>query len=167
MTSLTLSTSDDENERLSIGEGGDVVEDFAKQLDELCLNSHSRPNPDNVDDPAEEDAAYSEDPSALGYVQLPRSDDEHSDEDDEDLNECNDNPIDNDESLNSSLNSPPVIKIGRDSEMNKDDLELINAVMKNIQMPESAIPEWAKAIPEEVWMPKIVYEETKKDDVLR
>ncbi|CAG8608310.1 2279_t:CDS:2 [Acaulospora morrowiae] len=37
-----------------------------------------------------------------------------------------------------------------------DDLTAINSIMKNIQIPDSAIPEWAKVIPEEAWLPVII-----------
>ncbi|CAG8456320.1 15132_t:CDS:2 [Acaulospora morrowiae] len=37
-----------------------------------------------------------------------------------------------------------------------DDLAVINSIMKNIQIPDSAIPEWAKVIPEEAWLPVII-----------
>ncbi|CAG8592343.1 9052_t:CDS:2 [Funneliformis mosseae] len=35
----------------------------------------------------------------------------------------------------------------------EDDLTIINSIMKNIKLPDSAIPEWAKSIPEEAWLP--------------
>ncbi|KAJ3035926.1 hypothetical protein HK097_003991 [Rhizophlyctis rosea] len=35
-----------------------------------------------------------------------------------------------------------------------DDLEIIRNVMASLPIPESAIPDWAKVIPEEAWLPR-------------
>ncbi len=37
-----------------------------------------------------------------------------------------------------------------------DEINLIKSVMMNIQLPSSAIPEWAKKIPEEKWKQPLV-----------
>ena len=37
-----------------------------------------------------------------------------------------------------------------------DAINLIKSVMRNIQLPSSAIPEWAKKIPEEKWKQPLV-----------
>lgn len=36
-----------------------------------------------------------------------------------------------------------------------ENLKVIQDVMKQIQIPESSIPAWAKRIPEEQWLPKL------------
>ncbi|CAG8529084.1 40501_t:CDS:2 [Gigaspora margarita] len=35
--------------------------------------------------------------------------------------------------------------------------------MRNIKLPDSAVPEWAKVIPEESWLPVIINNETSED----
>ena len=37
-----------------------------------------------------------------------------------------------------------------------DEINLIKSVMTNIQLPSSAIPEWAKKIPEDKWKQPLV-----------
>ena len=37
-----------------------------------------------------------------------------------------------------------------------DEINLIKSVMRNIQLPSSAIPEWAKKIPEDKWKQPLV-----------
>ncbi|CAG8473872.1 956_t:CDS:2 [Dentiscutata erythropus] len=54
--------------------------------------------------------------------------------------------------------------------ISEDDVAIINSIMKNIKIPDSAVPEWAKVIPEEAWLPVILNnnetsEETNSNDI--
>ncbi|KAG9303448.1 hypothetical protein G9A89_013775 [Geosiphon pyriformis] len=53
---------------------------------------------------------------------------------------------------------PPILTIleNPEAKIPKDDLEAINAIMKNITIPEYAVPEWALQIPEESWLPVFI-----------
>ncbi|XP_028396251.1 uncharacterized protein LOC114520223 [Dendronephthya gigantea] len=42
------------------------------------------------------------------------------------------------------------------AQMGEDEINLIKSVMTNIQLPSSAIPEWAKKVPEEKWKQPLV-----------
>ena len=44
----------------------------------------------------------------------------------------------------------------QNTQMGEDEINLIKSVMMNIQLPSSAIPEWAKKIPEEKWKQPLV-----------
>ncbi|CAB4043280.1 male-enhanced antigen 1 [Paramuricea clavata] len=44
----------------------------------------------------------------------------------------------------------------QNSQMGEDEINLIKSVMRNIQLPSSAIPEWAKKIPEDKWKQPLV-----------
>ena len=44
----------------------------------------------------------------------------------------------------------------QNTQMGEDEINLIKSVMRNIQLPSSAIPEWAKKIPEEKWKQPLV-----------
>ncbi|CAG8571959.1 10401_t:CDS:2 [Gigaspora rosea] len=60
---------------------------------------------------------------------------------------------------------PQILQI-RASDQEKisdDDVAVISSIMKNIKLPDSAVPEWAKVIPEEAWLPVIINNETSED----
>ncbi|KAJ3241719.1 hypothetical protein HDU81_011043 [Chytriomyces hyalinus] len=51
----------------------------------------------------------------------------------------------------------------------KEDLDAIKSVMSAIAMPESAVPDWAKSIPEALWLPKVEVKpaQSHSDEVAR
>ncbi|KAJ3023943.1 hypothetical protein HKX48_009151 [Thoreauomyces humboldtii] len=59
---------------------------------------------------------------------------------------------------------PMTVAVEEQNLINQDDLETIKSVMASFPMPESAIPDWAKAIPEETWLPKLVFVEGTPTD---
>ncbi|ORX93559.1 hypothetical protein K493DRAFT_315930 [Basidiobolus meristosporus CBS 931.73] len=56
-----------------------------------------------------------------------------------------------------SMAEPPVLVINPivGNRIPDADLEVIRSVMQSFALPESAVPEWAKVVPEEKWMPKL------------
>ncbi|KAI9137965.1 hypothetical protein BKA69DRAFT_835923 [Paraphysoderma sedebokerense] len=48
-------------------------------------------------------------------------------------------------------------------ELEDETVDLIKNIMTGIVLPDSAIPDWAKIIPEEKWMPKIVPETSQSN----
>ncbi|CAG8475788.1 12050_t:CDS:2 [Ambispora leptoticha] len=46
-----------------------------------------------------------------------------------------------------------------------NDLSIINDIMKNVRIPESAVPEWAKRIPEESWLPRVIAIDDEKENI--
>ncbi|CAG8593307.1 20994_t:CDS:2 [Cetraspora pellucida] len=55
-------------------------------------------------------------------------------------------------------NQPQILQI-RTTDQEKisdDDVTIINSIMKNVKLSDSAVPEWAKIIPEEAWLPVII-----------
>ncbi|KAK9764292.1 hypothetical protein K7432_008315 [Basidiobolus ranarum] len=62
-----------------------------------------------------------------------------------------------------STTEPPVLIINPTSSARipDADLDVIRGVMQSFALPESAVPEWAKVVPEEKWMPKLESSEDK------
>ncbi|CAB4401140.1 uncharacterized protein OCT59_001872 [Rhizophagus irregularis] len=82
----------------------------------------------------------------FGYEALPQDDEE------EDVQENNDFAFQQEE-------RPKVLQIHTNDQdkIPDDDLAVINSIMKNIKLPDTSIPEWAKSIPEEAWLPIIYF----------
>ncbi|KAJ3124719.1 hypothetical protein HK098_000915 [Nowakowskiella sp. JEL0407] len=51
---------------------------------------------------------------------------------------------------------PPTLIVKSKDKLSDDDSELIKNIMSNFSMPASAVPDWAKVIPEEMWIPKVM-----------
>ncbi|KAJ3272483.1 hypothetical protein HK104_004472 [Borealophlyctis nickersoniae] len=133
------------------------------QLSTLTL---SAPTPANTFDEEDEEEDgwvhgeedFSEDfETSGGYSALPDSLDDDEEEDE---------VGDGDGHGSSQLKAPvgelqtPVISLSEmpEAHIENDDLAIIRSVMASMPIPDSAIPEWAKAIPEERWMPRVVHE---------
>ncbi|SAM00612.1 hypothetical protein [Absidia glauca] len=126
----------------------DPVENFARQLDELCA--------------ATKDLSPSEDEDEdipFGYEQLPQEDEEESgDNDNDDAEEVENAEMhnlkdDSDEVSVRSTASPLVLSLDPDESISEETSTLIKDIMKRIQVPGHAVPEWAKHIPESSWIP--------------
>ncbi|RUS31084.1 hypothetical protein BC938DRAFT_478495 [Jimgerdemannia flammicorona] len=48
-----------------------------------------------------------------------------------------------------------TIQLSAEERISDADLAVISNVIKNFKLPETAIPDWAKVVPEEAWLPKI------------
>ncbi|ORZ04776.1 hypothetical protein BCR42DRAFT_398562 [Absidia repens] len=143
----------------------DVVENFARQLDELCATT--------------EDLCTSDDEMVpFGYEQLPQEDeDDGTDEIDEfDYNDnvknadsalpCHSNVSTTDMSVLDEddvdrrelvlpITAPLTISLDRNEAIPEETSTLIKDIMKKCELPDRAIPDWAKSIPESSWMPKM------------
>ncbi|KAI9365216.1 hypothetical protein BD770DRAFT_406462 [Pilaira anomala] len=112
----------------------DIVEDFARQLDEVVRIQS--------DDDEDEDN--------FGYAMLPQDEDDEegtnmyqaleSDEEEEDVQDIQD---------------PFTIEVSSSDSLNPETTDLIKSIMANIQLSDEAIPEWAKKIPESAWLPRV------------
>ncbi|KAL6592162.1 hypothetical protein U3516DRAFT_834783 [Neocallimastix sp. 'constans'] len=87
-----------------------------------------------------------------GYCLLDDDEDEE-DEEDEDDNDVKEKMQKKQEEM---LKNKLVIETTKDDEIPEDDLNVISSVMAKINIPESSIPEWAKQIPESLWMPEVI-----------
>ncbi|TPX63690.1 hypothetical protein SpCBS45565_g06435 [Spizellomyces sp. 'palustris'] len=103
--------------------------------------------PDSDEDEGEEGYTYGYTPHS-GYEPL------GGDADGEDETDGQSEPT----MLQSQFKAPEplTIKMDKNSIIDNDDLTIIQSVMSTITMPESAIPEWAKEVPEEQWLPKLI-----------
>ncbi|KAI8822238.1 uncharacterized protein EV422DRAFT_422335 [Fimicolochytrium jonesii] len=53
--------------------------------------------------------------------------------------------------------APLTITVSKEAMMSENDVATISSVMASFSFPASAIPAWAKDVPEETWMPKVLY----------
>ncbi|ORX56620.1 hypothetical protein BCR36DRAFT_409810 [Piromyces finnis] len=107
----------------------------------------SKESNDNSDIENEMDDPYSGYMPLNGYCLL---------DDDEENEDCNNIDEEKEKALKKNK---LVIEATKDSKISEDDLNIINSVMSKISIPESSIPEWAKKIPEELWMPEVINKE--------
>ncbi|KAL7752516.1 hypothetical protein RI367_002050 [Sorochytrium milnesiophthora] len=81
-----------------------------------------------------------------------------------------DNEDDEDKEKVSSAPPPPqplvidLSDVPTDALLTKETVQSIQDIMRGIQIPDSAIPEWAKSLPEEMWLPQL--KDDKTTDVL-
>ncbi|CAO3621573.1 unnamed protein product [Cunninghamella echinulata] len=165
------SEDSDNQDHLDQYPGVDIVEDFARQLDELCMNAPHVPDDDDDDEDEDEDE---EDNVPFGYEQLPQDeegfgvlnseDDYNNEEEEEDINkkdtmlENSDvimNDIEQQQINDSSTLKSFTIAVDTSEKLPTETSDLIMNIMKNIDLPDHAIPLWAKNIPESKWMPKL------------
>ncbi|KAL7318067.1 hypothetical protein PS15m_004339 [Mucor circinelloides] len=141
----------------SAGMTEDIVEEFARQLDEVVriqnamdeevdeVQEQSQVNVSDEDDDDDDDCMF-------GYQQLPQDDDEENmygqlaSEDDDD----EENQVD--------IKDPLQIEVAEADQLQPETFDLIKSIMSNIKLSEEAIPEWAKKIPEEAWLPRTAIE---------
>ncbi|GBB99677.1 hypothetical protein RclHR1_00360026 [Rhizophagus clarus] len=95
---------------------------------------------EEVNSESDEDENY----VPFGYEVLPQ-------DDEEDVQENNDIAFQQE-------GRPKVLHIYTNDQekIPDDDLAVINSIMKNIKLPDTSIPEWAKSIPEEAWLPIVI-----------
>ncbi|GAA5803627.1 hypothetical protein EDC94DRAFT_585261 [Helicostylum pulchrum] len=106
----------------------DIVEEFARQLDEVVrIQSDEEEDDDDFDN--------------FGYEPLPQDDDEdmyqqlESDEED--------------------AQDPLNIDVDSSASLKPETSDLIKSIMANIQLSDEAVPDWAKKIPESAWLPRV------------
>ncbi|KAI8842723.1 hypothetical protein BJ741DRAFT_574461 [Chytriomyces cf. hyalinus JEL632] len=98
------------------------------------------------------------------------SDDDEEDEEDstfeyaelgyEKLDDCDEESLEaeqgsSSDDIDTSAVAAPVISVQTEQLIASEDLDAIKSVMSAIAMPESAVPDWAKSIPEALWLPKV------------
>lgn len=134
--SPSLDKEDDEMEVTIDNMTTDIVEDFARQLDQVV-----RLQQQDEDDEQDEDG--------FGYQQLPQEEEDmyqplESDEEEED------------EQIETvDIQGPLDIEIDPSTRLNPETSDLIKSIMTNIQLSNDAIPEWAKKVPESAWLPRV------------
>ncbi|KND01338.1 uncharacterized protein SPPG_03150 [Spizellomyces punctatus DAOM BR117] len=130
----------------------DVEEIDGRARHDMEIRNHhddfSVGNEPDSDEEEEEEYSYGYTPLNSGYEPL------GGDADGEDEIDGQGEPT----TLQSQLKAPEPLTITMDknSIIDNDDLTIIQSVMSTITIPESAIPEWAKAVPEEQWLPKLI-----------
>ncbi|KAI8096961.1 uncharacterized protein BX664DRAFT_70088 [Halteromyces radiatus] len=137
-------------------------------LESLCATTMDMNTSDDEDIP-------------FGYEQLPQDDNQDDDNDDDDDNMDDPNQqinsqnsidysyhtMEDEESMNDiDLQShvavetkPLTISLNPEDSISKETSNMILNIMKNIELPDSAVPDWAKAIPESSWIPKVKEQE--------
>ncbi|KAI9496674.1 hypothetical protein BDB00DRAFT_808294 [Zychaea mexicana] len=60
--------------------------------------------------------------------------------------------------------APPTVSLDKTEEIPEDTANTIKSIMGSIQMPDHAIPEWAKAIPESMWLPQYQQQQDQEAD---
>ncbi|KAI8139497.1 hypothetical protein BJV82DRAFT_244883 [Fennellomyces sp. T-0311] len=119
---------------------------FDTQHSVVCSIAAPQDNHDQDSD------SFSLDQVPFGYEQLAQDEDEgvslSEDEEDEQ------NPV---------VEAPPTLALDKSEEIPEDTANQIKSIMSNIQLPDHAIPEWAKSIPESMWLPRYKIEDTDTD----
>ncbi|KAJ3155710.1 hypothetical protein HDU86_004179 [Geranomyces michiganensis] len=54
-----------------------------------------------------------------------------------------------------ALPEPITINLEDNVKMSAEDAAAISSIMASFTLPESAIPEWAKRVPEDAWLPRV------------
>ncbi|CDH50949.1 predicted protein [Lichtheimia corymbifera JMRC:FSU:9682] len=123
----------------------DVVEDFARQLEQVCSIT---PVHQTTHQQGSESDSESDNEIPFGYEQLAQEEDEGvslTDEDEDDREPVIDLP-----------QGPPTLSpLEKSEEISEDTANTIKSIMSKIQLSDQAVPEWAKAIPESMWMPRL------------
>ncbi|CAO3588728.1 unnamed protein product [Absidia cylindrospora] len=140
----------------------DVVESFARQLDELCATTESLCTSDDETIP-------------FGYEQLPQEDEDdgtveidefdyndiakevdglHSYASVKDISVLDEGDVDRFREQVLPVTSTLTISLDRNESIPEETSALIKDIMKKCELPNRAIPDWAKSIPESSWMPK-------------
>ncbi|RUS23250.1 hypothetical protein BC937DRAFT_89720 [Endogone sp. FLAS-F59071] len=88
--------------------------------------------------------------ASFAYQQLPQDEDERIElQEDEDMN--------GDVDAEHARPLPAItFKLPTEERISEADLAVINNVMKNFKLPDTAVPDWAKVVPEEAWLPQTV-----------
>ncbi|KAI9268336.1 hypothetical protein BDA99DRAFT_558492 [Phascolomyces articulosus] len=141
-----------------LGPEHDVVEDFARQLEKVCaispsMTTHHQDENDNgyttIQDQESDDHDSVMDQVPHGYQQLAQDEDEGVS-----LIEDEEGEQQEEEYRVQQLQDPLRVSLDKSEEIPEDTANTIKSIMKNIQMPDHAVPDWAKAIPESMWLPK-------------
>ncbi|CAO3614241.1 unnamed protein product [Mucor fragilis] len=94
-----------------------------------------------------------DDDCMFGYQQLPQDDD-----DDENMYGQLASEDDDDDENQGDIKDPLEIAVAEADQIQPETSDLIKSIMSNIKLSEDAIPEWAKKIPEEAWLPRTAIE---------
>ncbi|KAJ3249130.1 hypothetical protein HDU78_007092 [Chytriomyces hyalinus] len=92
----------------------------------------------------------------------------------EKLDDCDEESFDaeqgsSSEDVDTSAVAAPIISVQTEQLIASEDLDAIKSVMSAIAMPDSAVPDWAKSIPEALWLPKVEVKpsQSHNDEVAR
>ncbi|KAI7885197.1 hypothetical protein K492DRAFT_204251 [Lichtheimia hyalospora FSU 10163] len=122
----------------------DIVEDFARQLEQVCSIT-----PASQTQEGHESDSESENEIPFGYEQLAQEEDEGvslTDEDEDD---------DREQVIDLPQGPPTLSPLEKSEEISEDTANTIKSIMSKIQLSDQAVPEWAKAIPESMWIPRV------------
>ncbi|KAI9023863.1 hypothetical protein CLU79DRAFT_121511 [Phycomyces nitens] len=136
-------------------EGTDVVEDFARQLEAVCLNSRNDHDNGAMDLDSDDNSDNDMD-APFGYEQIPQDDQGYGQLESEDEEEDH-AQRDTIETIKEELAQvkAPTLVLGKSDQVPEDTLALIKSIMGNIELSKDAMPDWAKSIPESAWLPQI------------
>ncbi|KAI8328191.1 hypothetical protein BC941DRAFT_445438 [Chlamydoabsidia padenii] len=94
----------------------------------------------------------------FGYEQLPQDDTDHDDGDNWANQDDGDGDVDvevvHTNSVAQTRSSPLILTLNPEESISKETSTLIKDIMKTIQIPSHAVPDWAKTIPESSWIPE-------------
>ncbi|KAL9553017.1 hypothetical protein MBANPS3_003482 [Mucor bainieri] len=138
----------------------DIVEDFARQLDEVVrIQDAMDAEVDQVQEQQSQANDSDEDDDdgdrMFGYQQLPQDDDDDYEENMYGQLASEDEDNDGNEG---DIKDPLQIDVAEADQIQPETSDLIKSIMSNIKLSEEAIPEWAKKIPEEAWLPRTAIE---------
>ncbi|KAJ3031677.1 UNVERIFIED_CONTAM: hypothetical protein HDU68_001194 [Siphonaria sp. JEL0065] len=86
--------------------------------------------------------------------------------DEEDENDNNDDPYNSTKDVDPEQLPPaPVLEVKPEDLIAQHDIDIIRAVMGTFSLSERAIPDWAKHIPEEQWLPKVAVVTKSKENI--
>ncbi|KAG2224045.1 hypothetical protein INT45_009631, partial [Circinella minor] len=155
-----MNNIDNDNDKTELGPEYDIVEDFARQLEQVCSISpvKTKSNDDNhttkdQDSDDDNDSMMNEIP--FGYQQLAQDEDEGVSLTEDDGEDIEEEPM-------LEQQEPPTVSLDESEEIPKDTANTIKSIMNNIKMPDHAVPEWAKTIPESMWLPR--YQQTQSQE---
>jgi len=132
---VSSTTSETDSEIMDVHDG-DVVEDFARRLDQIVLQQGEATRQDSDDEYSQNDM------DLFGYEQLPKDDNE----DDDPLSAHSD--VDTHAHF---IPAPIQFEANKDTDIPEDQAEFIKNVMSKLQLPT---PEWAKQVSEDQWLPQ-------------
>lgn len=131
------------------GENSDSEEDEPVPPVIVENSSSSDDDADNMED---EDADVN-----LGYVQLAQDEGNSEETTDQWPSHAEASDADSESVAdNAASNSSSTPTRSADTDMKQEQVDLIRQVMAGITLPLSAIPEWAKVVPEEKWKASLV-----------
>ncbi|KAG0185406.1 hypothetical protein DFQ28_009390 [Apophysomyces sp. BC1034] len=124
---------------------GDIVEEFARQLDDVCL--HNSPN-ELEGDVSDDDLGE----IPFGYELLPQDEEEIS------VGHSSETELEVQETFVRTM----TVSLDESEKIPEETSELIKSIMSNIKLSAKSTPDWANTIPELLWMPRVETSDVKE-----